>query len=88
MAKEIAYLARDGGTPVGKGGSIPRRLRVGIIDAALLDHGTRHPNFALMKLSGWFKRISQYVRVWKTGCISDGIHTRDLCLHVIDLGLS
>lgn len=28
---------------------------VGIIDADLLDNGTRHPNLALMKLSGYYK---------------------------------
>lgn len=29
--------------------------KIGIIDADLLDNGTRHPNLALMKLSGYFK---------------------------------
>ena len=28
------------------------RLKVGIIDADLLDHGTRHPNLALEKIAG------------------------------------
>ena len=28
-------------------------LRVGIIDADLLDHGTRHPNLALLKISAF-----------------------------------
>ena len=52
MAKEIANnLAWDGEAPVGKGLPGRRKLRVGIIDADLLDHGTRHPNLALMKLS-------------------------------------
>ena len=27
----------------------------GIIDADLLDKGTRHPNLALMKISGFYK---------------------------------
>lgn len=31
-------------------------MRVGIVDADLLDHGTRHPNLALMKISGYLKR--------------------------------
>lgn len=30
-------------------------MRVGIVDADLLDHGTRHPNLALMKISGYLK---------------------------------
>lgn len=29
--------------------------KIGIIDADLLDNGTRHPNLALLKLSGWHK---------------------------------
>ena len=28
---------------------------IGLIDADLLDKGTRHPNLAIMKLSGFFK---------------------------------
>ena len=58
MAKEIANnLAWDGEDPVGKGLPVRRKLRVGIIDADLLDHGTRHPNLALMKLSGWYNHV-------------------------------
>lgn len=30
-------------------------LRMGIIDADLLDNGTRHPNLVLLKLAGYFK---------------------------------
>lgn len=30
-------------------------MKIGIIDADLLDNGTRHPNLALMKLSGFYK---------------------------------
>lgn len=29
--------------------------KVGLIDADLLDNGTRHPNLVIMKLSGYFK---------------------------------
>lgn len=29
--------------------------KIGLIDADLLDNGTRHPNLAIMKLSGYFK---------------------------------
>lgn len=32
-----------------------RKEKIGILDADLLDNGTRHPNLALMKLSGYFK---------------------------------
>ena len=30
-------------------------MNIGIIDADLLDNGTRHPNLALMKISGYYK---------------------------------
>ena len=30
-------------------------MKIGLLDADLMDHGTRHPNLALMKLSGYFK---------------------------------
>jgi len=30
-------------------------MKIGIIDADLLDNGTRHPNLALMKISGYNK---------------------------------
>ena len=30
-------------------------MKIGIIDADLLDNGTRHPNLALMKISGFMK---------------------------------
>lgn len=32
-----------------------RTINIGIIDADLLDRGTRHPNLALMKISGYMK---------------------------------
>ena len=37
-------------------------MRVGIIDADLLDHGTRHPNLALMKISGYLKRYLKNIK--------------------------
>lgn len=30
-------------------------MKIGLIDADLIDHGTRHPNLALLKLSGYYK---------------------------------
>lgn len=33
-------------------------LKIGIIDADLLDHGTQHPNLALLKISGFCKGIT------------------------------
>lgn len=36
---------------------------VGLIDADLLDNGTRHPNLALMKISGYFKEQGIKVRL-------------------------
>lgn len=39
------------------------KLNVGIIDADLLDHGTRHPNLALLKISAFCKAQGHYVRL-------------------------
>lgn len=38
-------------------------LRVGIIDADLLDHGTRHPNLTLLKISAFCKNNGHHVRL-------------------------
>lgn len=38
-------------------------LRVGIIDADLLNHGTRHPNLALLKVSAFCKEHGHNVRL-------------------------
>ena len=39
------------------------KLNVGIIDADLLDHGTRHPNLALLKISAFCKAQGHSVRL-------------------------
>ncbi len=36
-------------------------MKIGIIDADLLDNGTRHPNLALMKISGYYKELNNEV---------------------------
>lgn len=45
-------------------------MNIGIIDADLIDNGTRHPNLALMKISGYYKcqghkvkLITQYIDI-------------------------
>lgn len=38
-------------------------MNIGIIDADLLDHGTKFPNLALMKLSGWHKAQGDTVKL-------------------------
>lgn len=38
-------------------------LSIGIIDADLLDHGTRHPNLALLKISSYCKGLGHVVRL-------------------------
>lgn len=38
-------------------------MKVGIFDADLLDNGTRHPNLALMKISGYYKDLGHEVRL-------------------------
>lgn len=40
-----------------------KKLKVGIIDADLLDHGTRHPNLALEKISSYCKSLGHEVRL-------------------------
>ncbi|MDD3746872.1 MAG: hypothetical protein PHD70_10420 [Anaerostipes sp.] len=30
-------------------------MKIGLLDADLMDHGTRHPNLALMKIAGYYK---------------------------------
>lgn len=34
-------------------------MNIGIIDADFLDNGTRHPNLALMKISGYYKKYKE-----------------------------
>ena len=38
-------------------------MKIGIIDADLLDNGTRHPNLALMKISGYYKENGNDVKL-------------------------
>ena len=38
-------------------------MNIGIIDADLLDKGTRHPNLALMKISGYYKALGDKVEL-------------------------
>jgi len=38
-------------------------MKIGIIDADLLDKGTRHPNLALMKISGYHKSLGNQVKL-------------------------
>lgn len=41
-------------------------LKIGIVDADLLDNGTRHPNLALMKISGFYKSQGHLVTLLKS----------------------
>ncbi len=41
-------------------------MKIGIIDADLLDNGTRHPNLALMKISGFYKGLGHEVNLIKS----------------------
>ena len=38
-------------------------MKIGIIDADLMDNGTRHPNLALMKISGYYKEKGHDVKL-------------------------
>ena len=42
------------------------KLSIGVIDADLLDGGTRHPNLALLKISGYCKSYGHVVRLIKS----------------------
>lgn len=42
------------------------QLKIGIIDADLLDNGTRHPNLVLLKISGYCKHYGHSVRLIQT----------------------
>lgn len=37
--------------------------RIGLIDADLMDNGTRHPNLALMKIAGYYKELGNEVKL-------------------------
>lgn len=39
------------------------KINIGMIDADLLDNGTRHPNLALMKISGYQKSKGRSVKL-------------------------
>lgn len=44
------------------------KKKIGIIDADLLDGGTRHPNLVCLKLSGWHKQKgddTELIKDWK-----------------------
>jgi hypothetical protein len=49
-------------------------MRIGIIDADLLDNGTRHPNLALMKISGYYKEQGHSVILLRS---YDGLEAYD-----------
>ena len=38
-------------------------MKIGIIDADLMDNGTRHPNLALMKISAYYKEQGHEVKL-------------------------
>ena len=40
-----------------------KKVKIGIIDADLMDNGTRHPNLALMKISGYYKEQGHEVKL-------------------------
>lgn len=55
------------------------KLRIGIIDADLLDNGTRHPNLALLKISGYCKHFGHDVRlIMSYDEITDGSHVNEM----------
>ncbi|MBO5628342.1 MAG: hypothetical protein J5965_04600 [Aeriscardovia sp.] len=62
------------------------QLRIGIIDADLLDNGTRHPNLALLKISGYCKHYGHNVHLIRSyDEITDGyrIYEQDFDLLVM-----
>ena len=37
--------------------------KIGLVDADLMDNGTRHPNLALMKIAGYYKDLGNEVNL-------------------------
>lgn len=40
-----------------------RLMKIGLIDADLMDNGTRHPNLALMKIAGYYRDLNHQVEL-------------------------
>lgn len=59
----LRYLVKNEGFQTDLLNQVKEKLRVGIIDADLLDHGTRHPNLALLKISAFCKDLGHDVRL-------------------------
>lgn len=53
----LCYIEDNRGFDSARVSTAVRPLNIGIIDADLLDHGTKHPNLALLKISGYCKSI-------------------------------
>ena len=53
----LCYIEDNRGFDSARVSCAARPLNIGIIDADLLDHGTKHPNLALLKISGYCKSI-------------------------------
>ncbi len=59
----LRYLADNAGFQTDWVIQSDEKLQIGIIDADLLDHGTRHPNLALLKISAFCKSLGHNVRL-------------------------
>lgn len=59
----LRYLADNAGFQTDWVIQSDEELQIGIIDADLLDHGTRHPNLALLKISAFCKSLGHNVRL-------------------------
>lgn len=62
-------------------------LKIGIIDADLLDGGTRHPNLALLKISGYCKSFGHNVRLIQdySEIIEDNVVIKTECFDLLVL---
>lgn len=57
-----------------------RNIKIGIIDADLLDNGTRHPNVALMKIGGYLKEKGYLYKLLYTEDLLFDIYNYDMVL--------
>lgn len=54
----LRYIEDNRGFEINDIVNAVRPLKIGVIDADLLDHGTKHPNLALLKISGFCKSLT------------------------------
>jgi hypothetical protein len=57
-----------------------KKMKIGIIDADLLDNGTRHPNLALMKIAGYLRETGHDYKLLFADYLLSEIYDYDLII--------